>query len=120
MAAFDRIMSGVAGMDQALDSIRLGDNVVLQVSKLEDYVFFAKAFASQAIKDGRNLIYIRFAEHEPILEPQEGLKIYEFDPEDGFEAFAVAITKELRKKVLMPFMYLTVFPSCSRCGTQTL
>ena len=98
MAAFDRIMSGVAGMDQALDSIRLGDNVVLQVSKLEDYVFFAKAFASQAIKDGRNLIYIRFAEHEPILEPQEGLKIYEFDPEDGFEAFAVAIHKRIEEE----------------------
>lgn len=98
MAAFDRIMSGVAGMDQALDSIRLGDNVVLQVSKLEDYVFFAKAFAAQAIRDGRNLIYIRFAGHEPILEPQEGLKIYEFDPEEGFEAFAVAIHQRIAEE----------------------
>lgn len=98
MAAFDRILSGVAGMDQALDSIRLGDNVVLQVSKLEDYVFFAKAFAKQAISEKRNLIYIRFAQHEPILQPQEGLKIYEFDPEEGFESFAVAIHERIAEE----------------------
>lgn len=28
MAAFDRILSGIPGLDEALDSIRLGDNVV--------------------------------------------------------------------------------------------
>ena len=33
MAAFDRIHSGIPSMDIALDSIRLGDNVVWQVEK---------------------------------------------------------------------------------------
>ena len=36
MAAFERVASGIPMMDQALDNIRLGDNVVWQVSELED------------------------------------------------------------------------------------
>ncbi len=32
MAAFDRVKSGIPGLDQALDNIRLGDNVVLRFS----------------------------------------------------------------------------------------
>ena len=35
MAAFDKILSGFPQMDQVLDSIRLGDNVVWQISDLD-------------------------------------------------------------------------------------
>lgn len=96
MAVFDRIQSGIPGLDEALDSIRLGDNVVLEVSALEDFLPFARGFASQAIKDHRNLIYIRFGDHEPILEEQPGLKIFCFDPEEGFESFAVKVRERIR------------------------
>ena len=37
MAAFDKIKSGIPDMDQALDFIRLGDNVVWRVSHLEEF-----------------------------------------------------------------------------------
>ena len=60
MAAFDRIESGIPAMDRALDSIRMGDNVVWRVSSVEQFREFARPFAQQAIRDGRNLIYIRF------------------------------------------------------------
>ena len=36
MAAFERIQSGIPVMDAALDNIRLGDNVVWQVSSLDN------------------------------------------------------------------------------------
>ena len=39
MAAFDKVKSGIGGMDELLDYIRLGDNVVFQVSALEEYSF---------------------------------------------------------------------------------
>ncbi len=91
MGAFDRIESGLPGMDRILDSIRMGDNVVWSVSSLEDFCYFARPFADQAIRDGRNVIYMRFANHDPILTPREGLKICEFDPDKGFEAFTVDI-----------------------------
>ena len=39
MAAFDKINSGLPGVDRVLDHIRLGDNVVWQVSDLEEFRF---------------------------------------------------------------------------------
>ena len=42
MAAFDRIMSGISEMDNALDNIRLGDNVVWRVSDLSEFRLFMK------------------------------------------------------------------------------
>lgn len=61
MAAFDKIYSGFSGMDEILDHIRLGDNVVWQVSDMEEFRMFAEPFARQAVKDKRNVTYIRFA-----------------------------------------------------------
>ncbi|MCD8082041.1 MAG: PEP/pyruvate-binding domain-containing protein [Clostridiales bacterium] len=91
MGAFDRIESGLPSVDRLLDSIRMGDNVVWKVTTLEEFMFFAEPFVRQAKADGRNLIYMRFGDHPPLFEPQEGLKIYEFDPDKGFEAFTVDI-----------------------------
>ena len=98
MGAFDKIFSGIPEMDDLLDSIRMGDNVVWQVTELEEFRFFAEPFVTQAIADGRNLIYMRFAEHEPLLTPREGLKIYEFDPDQGFEAFTVEIYNRITEE----------------------
>lgn len=47
MAAFDRVPSGIEGLDGVLDSIRLGDNVVWQVSSLEEFRPIAAAFVSR-------------------------------------------------------------------------
>jgi hypothetical protein len=91
MAAFDKIFSGVEGIDKALDFIRLGDNVVWQVSDIEEYAFFVEPLARQAIKEKRNLIYMRFAHHKPLLKPQKGLKIIKLDANAGFESFTVAV-----------------------------
>lgn len=98
MGAFDKVKSGFPGMDELLNSIRIGDNVVWSVSDLEDFKFFALPFAAQAVRDGRNLIYMRFAGHEPILPPMPGLKIFEFDPDKGFEAFTVAIYNRITEE----------------------
>ena len=88
---FDRIHSGYPGADEVFDYIRIGDNVVWQVSDLDAYRLFAQPFVNQAIADGRNVIYIHFTHHEQLLSARPGLKIYEFDPDMGFEPFTVAI-----------------------------
>ena len=41
MAAFDKIYSGYPQMDEFLDHIRLGDNVVWQISELDEFRMFA-------------------------------------------------------------------------------
>ncbi|WP_026671103.1 PEP/pyruvate-binding domain-containing protein [Butyrivibrio sp. AE3006] len=91
MAAFDRVCSGIPQMDQVFDNIRLGDNVVWRVDNLDEFRLFVKPYVKQAIADKRNLIYIRFAAHEPFLEPQEGLKIVNVELNHRFENFTVEI-----------------------------
>lgn len=98
MKAFERIESGISSMDKLLDSIRIGDNVVMQVANLNDYKKMAQVFTKQAIKDNRNISYIRFAAHEPILEPQDGLKIYRLDANKGFESFTVDVHTIIEKE----------------------
>ena len=49
MAAFERICSGIPDMDQALDNIRLGDNVVWRVSNLQEFRYFCEPYIEQAI-----------------------------------------------------------------------
>ena len=44
MAAFDKVLSGIPGLDQALDYIRMGDNVVWRVSGLEEFRRFSVPF----------------------------------------------------------------------------
>ena len=98
MAAFDPISSGYPRMDAILDHIRLGDNVVWQISELEEFRMFAEPFARQAVEDGRRVIYIRFAQHEPVLRDLSGIQVREFDPDAGFETFTVAIHEEITRQ----------------------
>ena len=122
MRAFDRIKSGIPDLDRDLDNIRLGDNVVWHVSDLNEFKLFVDPFIKQALKDQRNLIYIRFANHDPFIDitPEEqkildqkdpnkpeaytmvkresGLKIYQVDPSTQFEAFTVAVHNIIAKE----------------------
>ena len=72
MAAFERILSGIPEMDKALDNIRLGDNVVWRVDNLSTFQLFVKPYVQQTVQDGRNVLYVRFASHAPLVEEQEG------------------------------------------------
>ena len=98
MAAFEKILSGFPRLDEILDHIRLGDNVVWQVSSIDEFRMFAEPFARQAVKDGRNISYIRFAQHEPVLRDTTGIEVCTFNPDDGFEAFTVAIHEKITKE----------------------
>lgn len=91
MAAFERILSGIPEMDYALDNIRLGDNVVWQVTKLEEFQLFLEPYVEQAIREKRNIVYVRFASHEPLLTEREGLKIVQVELSHRFENFTVEI-----------------------------
>ena len=98
MAAYEPILSGIPAMDTALDNIRLGDNVVWEVGSLDEFRAVAVPFAEQALRDGRNLLYIRFAEHEPILPPMEGLRVIQVPLSHRFETFTVEIHNILEKE----------------------
>lgn len=98
MAAFERILSGIPEMDKALDNIRLGDNVVWRVDCLSTFQLFVEPYVKQAVKDGRNVIYIRFASHDPLIEEQSGVKIVPVKLSHRFETFTVEIHNLIEKE----------------------
>jgi pyruvate,water dikinase len=85
----DRASTGHKGFDKVIDDLRLGDNVVWQVDSVSDYRSMALSFAAQAKTEGRRLVYVRFGDHEPLLE--SGAKVYHVDASRGFESFATEI-----------------------------
>lgn len=91
MSLFDKVSTGLKGFDQVIDHLRLGDNVVWQVDSITDYKQMAQYFVENAITENMNLIYIRFANHEPILEANRDIKSHYFDASKGFESFATEI-----------------------------
>jgi len=98
MEAFEKIKSGIPEMDQAVDSIRLGDNVVFQISGLDEFRLFAEPFVEQAIRDGRRLNYIRFAAGPPMCAPRPGLTIHEVELSPGFENFTMTIRRIIEEE----------------------
>ena len=121
MAAFERIKSGIPGLDEALDNIRLGDNVVWNVTNLNEFSYFVNPYVKQAKEDNRNLIYIRFANHPPLIEMTEddfnlleieennpetefcmierdGIKIYKVNPYNQFETFTLEVHRIIEKE----------------------
>ncbi len=98
MAAFDRVLSGIPQMDEHFDNIRMGDNVVWRVDDLEQFKLFMEPYVKQAIRDKRNLIYFRFAAHEPLLKKQKGLKIINVELNHRFENFTVEIHEHISRE----------------------
>ncbi|MBE5957919.1 MAG: phosphoenolpyruvate synthase [Lachnospiraceae bacterium] len=91
MAAFDKIKSGINEFDDAIDSIRLGDNVVWRVSDLSEFKLFMEPYVRQAIKDKRNIIYFRFANHEALIDECPEVKRVDVPLSHRFETFTVEI-----------------------------
>lgn len=91
MSLYDKVSTGLRGFDEVIDHLRFGDNVVWQVDAISDYREMAEYFAESAIAENVRLIYIRFANHEPILNDNRGIKIYHVDASKGFESFAMEI-----------------------------
>lgn len=83
------VTSGIPSFDDVVDRLRIGDNVVWQVSALEDYRYFARSFVQAALADHRKVVYIRFADHLPLVEDGvAGVTRYHPDPRNGFESFS--------------------------------
>lgn len=86
-----RVSTGYAELDNILDGLRIGDNVVLKVESIEDYRYFVQPFVDQALKDGRSINYLRFGDHLPLLGESPQIRVHELDPKAGFESFATSV-----------------------------
>ena len=98
MAAFERVKSGIPQMDTALDSIRLGDNVVWRVSDLSEFRLFMEPYVRQAVEDHRNIIYFRFASHDPLIEDCPEVKTVNIPLSHRFETFTIDIHNRIEEE----------------------
>jgi hypothetical protein len=103
MAINNRASTGLIGLDQAIDMLRLGDNVVWQVQSVEDYLHVVRPYIEQAKRDGRRLVYFRFGGHGPLLAEGEPSVLYEMDATEGFEGFATKIHNIIEQEGLKAF-----------------
>ena len=78
-------------MDQVLDNIRMGDNVVWRVSDLKEFHYFLDPYIEQAIEDHRNIIYVRFASHPPLVVGHPEVRTVQIELSHRFENFTVEI-----------------------------
>jgi len=87
------ISTGLKGLDNILTGLRLGDNVVWQIDDIIEYKDFVEPFVEEAIRENKNVIYMRFAEHVPLVEKSDKIKVYELDALGGFESFSTQVNQ---------------------------
>src|SRR5690606_6312206 len=83
----DRVSTGLPGLDEVLAGLRIGDNVGWRVSDLDDHRRFVLPFLDAAADAGRQIIYLRFGEHPPIIDQHPAVRTITIDALGGFESF---------------------------------
>jgi len=89
--------TGLKGLDNVLN-LQKGDNVVWQVNSIEDFRTFIEPFVKQARLDSHRVVYMRFANHKPLVQEQPGVKIYNLDANTGFETFSTQVHDIITKE----------------------
>ncbi len=83
--------TGLKGLDKIICDLKKGDNIVWQVDSIEDYSRFVRPYIKKALADKRNIVYMRFAQHRPIIENQPDVTVYQLDAKGGFESFSTQV-----------------------------
>lgn len=79
--------SGIPSLDEILQGFLPGDNVVLQIEDIEDYIPFVNAFCYKANEEKKDLIYFRFAQHKLLIPEGVNASVYILNPKKGFDYF---------------------------------
>jgi hypothetical protein len=58
---------------------------------MSDYKKMVYPYINQARTDKRDLVYVRFGDHEPIVEESPDIRTYYVDARKGFETFATEV-----------------------------
>jgi len=91
MGIHDRVSTGISGLDEMIDNLRLGDNVVWKVDSVLNYKKLVGIYVSAALADNRKVIYVRFGIHEALLNDDLPIKTYEVEASKGFENFTAEV-----------------------------
>ncbi len=92
-----KFSSGFHSLDNALQGILAGDNVVWQGDNVSDYISFVIPFCEKSLAEGKDLVYLRFAQHVHLLPDSVKATRYELNPQLGFEQFIYEIFRIIEK-----------------------
>jgi pyruvate,water dikinase len=97
------LSTGVHSLDQVIQGVLPGDNIVWQVDAIDDYAIFVEPFCAAAVCQGKDLVYFRFARHAQLLPDGTGAEIHRLSPELGFETFTAEIHNIIERHGLGAF-----------------
>ena len=83
--------TGIESLDAVLTGLQKGDNVVWQVDSIDDFAAFVTPYVERARCQERQMVYMRFADHAPLVQPGDGVNIHHLDATSGFESFTTQI-----------------------------
>src|SRR5690606_35480272 len=92
------VSTGWPSLDEAIDHLWIGDNVVWTVESLDDYRRFTQSFIAASLQSGRRLHYLRFAEHAPLAEAGSGVVDESLDAKNGFVTFTTAVHRIITRE----------------------
>jgi pyruvate,water dikinase len=79
--------TGLPGLDEVLQGLRPGDNVVWMIEDVQDYAPLIVPYCQEARRSGMPPVYFHFARHVALLEPSNCGRFETIDPEGGFDQF---------------------------------
>lgn len=85
------VSTGFPALDNVIQHLRMGDNVVFQVRDIEMYKKFVTAFLQTNKDSAKKIIYICFTQHAPLLRDSDGIEIFSVNADSGFEEFCSQI-----------------------------
>ncbi|MFA9477909.1 PEP/pyruvate-binding domain-containing protein [Phycisphaerales bacterium AB-hyl4] len=83
--------TGLVALDEVLDGLRVGDNVVWLADAVTEYARFVRPFVEHTQAEGRRAIYMRFGQHAPLVADDSGATVYELNAHHGFESFTARV-----------------------------
>ena len=98
MSRLEKIKTGLAGLDEMLQGVRLGENVMWQITEREDYAFLAENLVKEGLREGRKVVYYHYSETEPLFDT-DGLETVNINMSGGFESFAVAVSEDIMRRM---------------------
>jgi hypothetical protein len=98
MIPISGVSTGIKGLDKTLNYLHMGDNVVFQVDNIEDYKIFVNPYVKTALEKGQRIVYMRFADHPPILDLKGKVVVYELNANAGFESFSTQVHNIIRQE----------------------
>lgn len=96
MTPYARVTTGISGLDEILNYLQMGDNVVMQVDDIADYKRFVDPYVASALAANHRIVYMRFASHPPILATDKRIQVYKLNANKGFESFSTQVHNIVR------------------------